>query len=248
MPPSKPLSPAEVAILAFLSEEALNRRGWLRKGVRGWRLYSEITEATGEYIPERLPYLARRGLLERIDVQEFGRERRTTLYRISKAGASLIAEIKGHPPTSLRPALSGDEGGGNILVPAHAWSSLATLRKCAVDRIGPVRLGAHGWLTAVEVHRETRFRGEDLTWLLRRGLVERREVPSSFRPQMPLTYYRISDAGLRTEYVDAVPSPSGRVEFVEARVGEVTGPNHRRFRTKRRELGSRRNGDKSEEQ
>ncbi|HEX2093368.1 MAG TPA: hypothetical protein VHG28_13265 [Longimicrobiaceae bacterium] len=207
-----------------------------------------MKEATGEYISERLPHLASRGLLHRIDVPEFGRERPTLLFRISEAGARKVAELEGHPYTPLPVPEADAEDRGNLFVPASAWSSLTALRRRAVDRIGPVRLGAHGWLTAVEVHQETRLRGEDLPWLLRRGLVERREVPAPSRRQLSLTCYRISDAGLRTGYVDAVPSPSGRVEFVEARVGEEPGPRTRQARATRERHGSRRTSRKAAKQ
>lgn len=240
--PQRPISPVEATVLFYLRDEAADGCGWRRRGVRGWRLYGEVKEGTSEYIPERLPYLASRGLLERIDVPEFGRERPTLLSRISEAGARLVAELEDRPYTPLPAPQMDAEDGGNLFAPTNAWSSLGVLRRSVEDRTGPVRFDVHGWLTAVEVHRETRLRGEDLPWLLRRGLVERREVPLSFRPQMPLGYYRISEAGLRTEYVDAAPSPSGRVEFVEARVREEEGPKTRRSLANRRPRGSRRTG------
>ena len=248
MPPQRPVSPVEVTILFYLRDEAADGCGWRRRGVRGWRLYGEVKDATGEFISERLPYLATRGLLERINVPEFGRERPTLLFRISVAGARKVAELEGRPYTPLPAPVADAEDGGNLFVPAAAWSSLETLRKSVVDRIGPVRLGAHGWLTAVEVHKETRFRGEDLPWLLRRGLVERREVPAPARPHLPFTYYRISDAGLKTEHVDSAPSPSGRVEFIEAQVGEEVGPKTRQSQARRAQGGPRRTGRKAGKQ
>ncbi len=241
MPPQKTISPVEATILFYLRDEAVDGCGWLRRGVRGWRLYDEIRAATGEYISERLPGLARHGLLDRVDVVELGRERPTLLYRISEAGARAVAELEGRPVAPLPSPGADDRDRGNLFVPARSWAALATLRRHAVDRIGPVRLDAHGWMTAHEVHEaHPLVVGHDVGWLLRRGLVERRQVPAPSRPLLPLTYYRVSEWGLRTEQVDAVPSPSGTVERMEARVREEAGPTRARPRAARHVRGSRR--------
>lgn len=232
MPPHRPISPVEATILFYLRDEAADDCGWRRRGVRGWRMYGEVKAATGLYIFERLPFLAVRGLLDRIDVPEYGRRRPTSLYRISEAGTRAVAELERRPYRPLPVPEARDESGGNLFAPARAWGSLDTLRRHAVEEIGPVRLGAYGWLTAAEIHRENDLRGEGLPWLLRRGLVERREVPPPPGRRTPVAYYHASPAGLRTDYVDAVAAPSGRVEVVEARVREEAGPGSRRGGTR----------------
>ena len=224
MPPSLPLSPLEVGILIFMSDEALHGRGWLRRGVRGWRHYVEIKAKQNAYIAEKLPHMVRRGLLDRAQVVEFGRTRATTLYRISKEGERRLAKLEDRPPERI-PAPEGDDGGGNLFVPASTWTALTTLKRCPLERIGPERFGAHGWMTMPEIGAgQPTVQYEDLTWLVRRGLAEPRSGPGTQAGGRPRTFYRLTAPGLRLELVDAVPSPSGRVELVEARVPEEAGP------------------------
>ncbi len=241
MPPPKPVSPMEVTVLMYLRDQAVDGRGWLRRGVRGWRLYGEVRAATGEYISERLPHLARRGLLDRLDVPDFGRQRPTLLFRISEAGARRLEEMEGRPGRPFPPPGAQDVDGGNLYVPASAWSALETLRRYAADRLGSVRLDAHGWLTAAEIrHAQHMLCGEDVAWLLRRGLVVLHEAAGSGPSRKPIRLYRISEWGMRTEPVDAVAAPSGRVEFVEARVREEAGPRRGRKRHQKTARGPRR--------
>lgn len=224
MPPRLPLSPLEVGILIFMSDEALRRRGWLRRGVRGWRHYAEIKGRQDAYLAEKLPYMARRGLLDRAEVVEFGRTRPTMLYRISQEGERQLAQLVDRPPERI-PTPGAEDGGGNLFVPASTWTALTTMKRCALDRIGPERFGAHGWMSMREIGAgQPTVQYEDLTWLVRRGLAELRSGPGTRAGGRPRTFYRLTAPGLRVELVDAVPSPSGRVELVEARVPEEAGP------------------------
>lgn len=224
MPPSLPLSPLDVGILIFMSDEALRRRGWLRRGVRGWRHYVEIKAKEDAYIAEKLPHMVRRGLLDRAQVVEFGRMRPTTLYRISQEGEGRLAKLEDRRPERI-PAPGTEDGGGNLFVPASTWTALTTLQRCALERIGPERFGAHGWMSMREIGAgQPTVQYEDLTWLVRRGLAELRSGPGAQAGGSPRALYRLTTPGLRVELVDAVPSPSGRVELVEARVPEEAGP------------------------
>jgi hypothetical protein len=225
MPPRQPLSPLEVGILIYMSDEALRRRGWLRRGVRGWRLYFEIKAKQDAYISEKLPHMARRGLLDRVEVVEFGKSRPTLLYRISREGEQQLAQLEDRPPEAI-PLPKAEDAGGNLFVPSSTWTALATLQRRALDRIGPERFGAHGWLSISEIGAgQPTVRHEDLTWLVRRGMAEVRNGPGAQEGGKAKTFYRLTASALRAEVVDAVPSPSGRVEMVEARVPEGPGPN-----------------------
>ncbi|MEW5929501.1 MAG: hypothetical protein AB1941_18760 [Gemmatimonadota bacterium] len=223
MPSRLPLSPLEVGILIFMSDEAVRRRGWLLRGVRGWRHYVEIKARQDAYIAEKLPHMARRGLLNRADVVEFGRTRPTMLYRISQEGERQLAQLVDRPPERM-PEPGAEDGGGNLFVPSSTWSALTAMQRCALERIGPERFGAHGWMTMREIGAgQPTVLHEDLTWLVRRGLAELRSGPGTAGGK-PRTFYRLTAPGLRVVLVDAVPSPSGRVELVEARVPEEAGP------------------------
>lgn len=225
MPATRPLSPLEAGILIYLSGEALRGRGWLRLGVRGWRLYSEVRdEQQDAYIAERLPLMARLGLLDRFDLVEFGRTRATLLYRVSQEGERRLAELEGRPCEAI-PRPEDEDRGGNTFVPAPIWTALTTLQRCAAQRIGPVRFGAHGWMSIGEIGADREpLRHDDLVWLVRRGLAEVRKAPGARVGGTTRSLYRLTAAGLRAEAVDAVPSPTGRVELVEARVPEAAGP------------------------
>ncbi len=224
MPTIRPLSPLETGILTYLSGEALHGRGWLRRGVRGWRLYSEVKdELQDAYIAERLPHLARLELLDRLDVVEFGRKRATLLYRIAQEGERRLAELEGRPCEAIPPPEAEDRG-GNLFVPAPTWSALLTLQRCARERIGPVRLGEHGWMSIGEIGAgQPTLRHDDLTWLVRRGLAELRKVSIGGGGGMR-TLYRLTAPAMRAEALDAVPAPGGQVEMVETRVPEEAGP------------------------
>lgn len=217
MPPKKPLTDEMVAVLVYLWDEATLGCGWLRRGVRGWRMYAEIRAATGEYLMETLPYLAKRGLLDRVDVREPGRERAAQLYRISAEGARVVRALEiGRSRRLPRPAPE-DENEGTFYVPGSAWSALRTPRMYAAERAGPVRLGEPGWMTQAEVRgTDRRVRGDDFKWLVVRDLVERREVPDPDRPERRLVLYRATMPGRCIEPVEAVRSP-GEIEYVAVR-------------------------------
>ena len=225
MPAIRPLSPLEAGILIYLSGEALRGRGWLRRGVRGWRLYSEVKdEQQDAYIAERLPHLARLGLLDRLDVVEFGRTRATLLYRIAQEGERRLAALEGRPCEAIPPPEAEDRG-GNLFVPAPTWSALLALQRCARERIGPVRLGAHGWMSIGEIGAgQPRLRHDDITWMVRRGLAELRKASVARDGGKPRTLYRLTSPAMRAEALDAVPAPGGQVEMVETRVPAEAGP------------------------
>lgn len=240
MPAIRPLSPLDAGILIYLRDEALRGRGWLRRGVRGWRLYAEIKdEHESIYIAEKLPHMARLGLLDRCDVLEFGRKRPTLLYRVSQEGERRLAAAQGRPCEAIPRPEAGDRG-GNLFVPCGSWAALTILQRCVGERIGPVRFGAHGWMSIGEVGAgQAPVRHDDLTWLVRRGLADARTAPAARDGGHARTFYRLTDPALRAEAVDAVPAPGGRVELVEVRVPLKAGPRSGALRRHTPGSGSR---------
>lgn len=223
---SKPMPLARrmrIALLCLRDEARLNC-GWRRKGVRGWRMYREIKDAVGRPLMEDLPYLAKRGLLDRLDVLEPGRQRPMQLYRISEAGARLVAECQGEEYRRLPRPTAKDDSEGVFYIPVKPWSVLRTLRIYAAERVGPVREGAHGWMTLAELRRaDTSVERDNMLWLLTRKLVERREVPNPDRPARRLILYRATEQGQRTEPVESIYSPRG-VQYVAVRVRREEEP------------------------
>jgi len=208
MPP-RPLKDQYLWILDYLRDEALGGYGWRRRGTRGWRLLEEVETALGVPVPEMLPTLHRVGLVERTRVEDPGRNGPLYLYRISAKGMRRLYQEEGvdQPPEIMEPVQEHrDPEAGTLFVPRIEWGALETLRRYALERIGPKRWGEHGWLTALEIARlENRAIGEILLWLRARDLVERRQSTQGQGGARPLWMYRASITGLRAEMVDAVP-------------------------------------------
>lgn len=239
MPEQKPLSREMLAVLHYLWDEATLGSGWLRRGVRGWRMYREIRHATKEYLLDTLPYMAKRGLLDRVDVLEPGRERTVQLYRISTQGAQAVGETGRRKPHRVPPPEREDASEGTFYVPVSPWSVLRTLRMYAAERAGPLRFGEHGWMTLGEVRRaDPGIRGDDLKWLLTRRLIERRETHEQESPERRTILYRATEQGQRAEPVEAVQSPGG-IEYVAVRVRERAGPEPRQEQGSAPAFGSR---------
>ncbi|HEX2094867.1 MAG TPA: hypothetical protein VHG28_20880, partial [Longimicrobiaceae bacterium] len=92
----------EVA-LSYLCHLEGRGGGYERRGVRGWALTADVERETGEYLPERLPYLYSRGLLIHDDVRQPKRSRPVWVYRISEEGARLMAVWEGVAGAACRP-------------------------------------------------------------------------------------------------------------------------------------------------
>lgn len=207
--------------LWFLESEAWGGRGWWRRGVRGWRFYSEIETATGARIPEVLPGLWVRGYVDRTAVVDTGRRTPLYLYRISTAGVAYLGEVAGTPrPQHVGEPLpeSEDPDAGSLYLPVHSWHVLDLLRRHAVHGIGPERFGQTGWMTPAEMRPRLKgVMGDNLPWLLSRGLVERRQIAAPATPHRPPWFYRASELALRLELVDTVPVGSAPAQFVQVR-------------------------------
>lgn len=140
--------------LGYLRDLEAAGGGYLRRGVRGWALTADVERETGCHLPERLPLLHGRGLLTREDVRLPGRARPVWIYRISEAGACLVAEWEGSVPRTLQPSSPPGEGEREaaVYVPSGSLLALEALRLMMRDTTpSPLLPGERGWRTAAEL-------------------------------------------------------------------------------------------------
>lgn len=227
MPAVQPLKRNAQRTLWFLEGEAWGGHGWWRRGVRGWRFRSEIEAATSSRLPEVLPGLWARGYVDRTTVVDPGRKTPIYLYRISTAGVTYLGEAAGTPrPQKVAEPFPEDDDpdAGSLYLPVHPWHALDLLRRHTAHWIGPERFGQAGWMTPAEMRPRLRgVLGENMPWLLSRGLVERRHGAGALGPRPPW-FYRASAFGLQLELVDTVAVGSDPPQFVQVRPVGPTGP------------------------
>lgn len=140
-------SPDEIA-LRYLRYLALREGGYTRRGVPGWALREDVERATGQRLPERLPVLHRRGLLDREDVRAPRLQRPVWIYRVNQAGADRVAEAAGLPQRPVvRPLrLAERDTDAAIHVPAGSALALRELRRAMEMRAeSPHLRGEPGW-------------------------------------------------------------------------------------------------------
>jgi hypothetical protein len=165
----------DAAALRYLRYLALREGGYTRRGVPGWALREDVERATRQRLPERLPRLHARGLLDRDDVRAPRLARPVWIYRVTRAGADLAAELAHLPRLPvlrpLRPAERATDAA--IHVPAGAAVALGELRRAMEMRAESPHLpGEPGWRTLEDLaaqpggdtgtapRRETRSRRE----------------------------------------------------------------------------------------
>lgn len=220
MPVIQPLKRATERTLWFLEGEAWEGRGWWRRGVRGWRFHVELEAVMESRLPNVFPELGRRGYVDRTATVDLARGAPIWLYRVSRAGVAYLRKSAGLPRTHdiIEPLPAGeDPDAGSLYLPVRPWYALDLLRRHARHGIGPERFGQPGWMTPGEMRPRLRgVLGEDLPWLLARGLVERRQREAATGPKSPWLY-RASALGLGLELVDSVLVGSEPPQFVQVR-------------------------------
>lgn len=216
-----------VGVLIVMHHEAFSRRGWNRRGVRGWKFRVEVERIARIRLPEIFPGLYRRGLLERVPAEAPGLGKPAWLYRISHAGARAIEAMLGwerHPipePWPFDPV----EDLGALYAPAGVCEALTVLRQHAALPIGLRRFGEPGWMTAAEVIRDGKgVRRKDLAWLLSQRMVERRRSPAAEGRAHTPWCYRIAELGMQVEITDAARNWAKPPLFVQLRIAERVEP------------------------
>ena len=184
----------DVAVLRLLLREAEKGRGWYRRCRRGWRFAEEIT-AMGQHAG-RLPWLAERGLLDRLDEREEGRRTPHWLYRVTNLGASVVAFRTGSEFRGIRrPARKRSRRDAGFFAPAGPIAALGGLVEAAR------RGDAGGWAVTAELRSilRTMVDPADLAWLVERGYAERREVGNGKQVRAS---HRATERGTRLRIVD----------------------------------------------
>lgn len=203
------LKPAERSVLLELYRTAQAHDGWVRRQVTGWLFIHEIVESATTYIGSTLADLCRWGLVDKMDVRERGTAKAVNLYRITTRGLAAIGITRQQLDLPL-PADDPHEE-STVYMPRAAWGALDVLLRRGDD--APARFGERGWMTAGEIYSAGQsVLADDLTWLSRRGLVERRPVPDERRPRNPLIVYRPTARGRAVEALQV------RVNLVHARI------------------------------
>jgi DNA-binding PadR family transcriptional regulator len=211
------LRPAEKGVLLELFRVAQARDGWKRRQVSGWLFIHELVEPGTEYVGPTLADLYRWGLVEKVDVREQGTARPVNLYRITARGLAAL----GIPREELDLPLPAHEPHEErtLYVPRAAWGALEALRRQLERGLGCERFGEEGWMNAGEIHAAGQtVLSDDLAWLARRELVERRPVPDPRRPRSPMIVYRATARGRAAEKLQA------RGGLVHARVPPPSSP------------------------
>lgn len=141
------------AALGYLWDLDTRAGGYTRRSVRGWARREEIEVATGLHVPELLPRLRDRGLVDEDPVQVPG-TRPVAVYRITALGDLLLS--RHHDREARPPWPAADEPGDEdlaVYIPPAAQIALRLLRAAYEDpRASPLLPdGGAGWRTEEEL-------------------------------------------------------------------------------------------------
>lgn len=165
---TEPRADRVLPILAPLSTHAREKRGWQRRGVRGWAFTDELG-AAALVGAELLNAAAARGLVVREDVMDPGRRLPLYINRITQAGEDLIARHEGRTAATITPPRRDltPADAETLYVPRGTWSGLRTLA---------AQPDADAWIPAAAM--DARFDAEDRKFLLSRNLAQVRRPDS----------------------------------------------------------------------
>lgn len=152
------MAPDAVA-LRYLRYLAVRSGGYTRRGVPGWALREDVERATHRKLPERLPRLHARGLVEREDVRAPRLTRPVWIYRISQAGADHVAEQAELPRRLIAPPLdlAAREADAAIYMPPGPVLALRQLRRAIEARVESPHLpGEPGWRSVQDLRGQIR--------------------------------------------------------------------------------------------
>ncbi len=147
----------DAVALRYLRYLALREGGYTRRGVAGWAMREDVERATRLRLPERLPVLHGRGLLDREDVRAPRLPRPAWIYRVTQAGADRVADqanLPRRPVTRPFPPAEHDTDAA-IYVPAGAVLALGELRRAMEMRVeSPHLRGEPGWRTVEDLREQ----------------------------------------------------------------------------------------------
>jgi len=196
------LGPGEREVLLELYRVAQARAGWRRRQVTGWLFIHELVENASRYVGSALADLHRWGMVEKVDVREQGTARAVNLYRITSRGLAALGISRDQLELPI-PARDPREE-STLYMPRAAWGALEILRREADEEAGRERFGEEGWMNAGEIYAAGQnVLSDDMAWLARRGLVDRRPVPDERRPRSPMIVYRVTARGRAVEKLQA---------------------------------------------
>jgi hypothetical protein len=130
--------------------------------VPGWALREDVERATRLRLPERLPVLHGRGLLDREDARAPNLSRPAWIYRISQAGADRVADDAGLPrlPVLRPPCRAGCDTDAAIHIPPGAALALRELRRATEMRVESPHLPREpGWRSIQDMAEQFRDEG-----------------------------------------------------------------------------------------
>ena len=211
--------PEQIPTLLYLWSLAAGGGGYEVRGVRGWAHRVDVEAGIGCSILSLLPLLFRRRLLHRTDVRPPVSERPAWVYRLKDASVRAVAERTGAALGPI-PPLHPPGGEPPVFAPRRKYRALLLMRAAHDDPDAPLRFGEPGWVAPRELgiaaDRErhgflaaAEVTTADLRWLLRAGLVERRNAPAP-RSGEAAILWRATKMGRRVRLLDwREPGPDG---------------------------------------
>jgi hypothetical protein len=186
----KPISDPAVRVLSWLLDLAVQRAGYIVRGVPGWATAEQIEAGTKRWgTAELMRAEAKRGRVLQHDARPPGDSRPSWLYRVSQAGVDQLAAARDTVPPRISPPLDQDES--RALVRENAWHAIEGLRSALDPEVRPRRVwveGEVGWRSSRELtsamakedeaagRRYRWFTTDDLRWLVRLGYAEKRVI------------------------------------------------------------------------
>jgi hypothetical protein len=185
------LSDTATTVLAWLAVLEAGGGGYTRRGVRGWARREDIEAGTKLRLPEVLPGLRVRRLVDEDRVEVPG-TRSVAVYRITTLGDLLLARRQGREPRPPWPTGEADEADGAVWLPPGASVAYRLLRE-AMSQPGHHPVLGTGWRSEdelwVQLEADLQMRSDagiddtgswlpgDLPW--QRSSAPRAELPSS---------------------------------------------------------------------
>ena len=192
-------------VLAFLLHLALHEGGYLWLGVRGWASSDDIRDAcrSEEMLDGIERKLSASSWLERDDVRPPGRTSPAWVYRITAAGAQLLAADGEEVSIPAPQPPCAEVSSRSFLLLRGSAAVLAVLQAERAARSSP-RCGEapSGWLTPSAIRQQLSERGtilaDDIARLMRMGLAEQMRVPALGGTGVRVMY-RVTEAGARVQ-------------------------------------------------